>query len=91
MMTNSEDTQTKTFSGYLIVDWKNETMRHRKTEPDDLAPTQLAIPVSVDVAVPEVSVPTIEAAIEVPAAQVEQSVVQKTRELAEERGLVEDG
>ena len=36
-----------------------------------------------DIEVPEVTVPTIEAAIKVPAAQVEQLVVQETHELAE--------
>ncbi|RQG93708.1 hypothetical protein [Natrarchaeobius oligotrophus] len=88
--TNPDDeTTTKTFDLFLVIDWKNDSVRHRKTEPDDLAPTQLAIPVSIDVNVPEVTVPTIEAAIDVPAASVEQSVVQETRELADDRGLLE--
>jgi hypothetical protein len=84
------DTQTKSFECYLVVDWKNESIRQRKTEPTDVAPTELAIPVALDINVPEVSVPTIEAAIDVPAAQVEHSVVEETRELAAERDLVED-
>jgi len=88
-MTNP-GTQTKTFECYLVIDWKNEKIRQRKTEPTDVAPTELAIPVSLDINVPEVSVPTIEAAIDVPAAQVEHSVVEETRELAEERDLVDD-
>jgi len=84
------DTQTKSFECYLVVDWKHETIRQRKTEPTDIAPTELAIPVSLDINVPEVSVPTIEAAIDVPAAQVEHSVVEETRELAEDRGPVDE-
>jgi hypothetical protein len=43
--------------------------------------------VSLDINVPEASVPTIEAAIDVPAAQVEHSVVEETRELAEDRDI----
>ena len=39
----------------------------------------------------EVQSPTIEAAIDVPAAQVEHTVVEETRELAEERGVIDDG
>lgn len=88
-MTDPE-TETKTFSGYLVVDWKREEMRYRKTKPRDKSPTELAIPLSIDVRVPEVQVPTIEAAIDVPAAQVEQSVIEETRELAEQNGVGED-
>ncbi|GAA1280200.1 hypothetical protein GCM10009725_30080 [Aeromicrobium tamlense] len=84
------DTTTKNFELFLVIDWKNDKVRHRKTEPADLAPTQLAIPVSIDINVPEVTVPTIEAAIDVPAAQVEQSVVQETRDLAEAHGVLEE-
>jgi hypothetical protein len=78
------DAETETFEGYLILDWRSGEQRQRKTEPTDLAPHQLAIPYSIDVDVPEVTVPTIEAAIEVPEAEVEQSIVEETRELADE-------
>lgn len=87
---DQDNVETKTFEGYLIVDWKRGEMRHRKTKPNDISPTELAIPVSIDVRVPEVQIPTIEAAIDVPAAQVEQSVVDETREMARETGLVDD-
>ena len=90
-MGNTDNIQTKHFECYLVMDWKNESIRQRKTEPTDIAPTELAIPVSLDINVPEVSVPTIEAAIDVPAAQVEHTVVEETRELAEERGVIDDG
>lgn len=83
--------ETKRFTGHLIIDWNDETMRHRKTAPDDsLGPTELAIPVSVDITVPEIQVPSIEAAIKVPATQVEQSVVEETRAIARERGVLDD-
>lgn len=77
------DSETETFEGYLVLDWRSGEQRQRKTEPADLAPHQLAIPYSIDVDVPEVAVPTIEAAIEVPEAEVEQSIVEETREVAE--------
>ena len=44
----------------------NETMPHHKTKPDDLTPTQLTISVSIDVEMPDITAPTIEATIEVP-------------------------
>lgn len=45
----------KTYSGYLIANWRDDDLRYRKTRPDDLAPRELSIPVSISVAVPEVS------------------------------------
>ena len=78
------DAETELFEGYLILDWRDGSQRRRKTEPADLAPHQIAIPYSIQVRVPEVTVPTIEAAIDVPEAEVEQSVIEETQALAED-------
>ena len=51
--------------------------------PQSPQATQSVI-VSSSVDVPEVTVPTIEAAVEVPEAEVEQSIVEETRKLADE-------
>lgn len=50
------DTQIKTFECYFTIDWKNEEIRQPKSEPTDVAPTELAIPVSLDIDVLEMSV-----------------------------------
>lgn len=69
---------TRSYSGYLIVDWRDakssNDVRFRKTEPTDPAPHEVTIPVSVDVTVPEVDVPSIMAEVEIPAPEVEEVV-----------------
>lgn len=70
-----DDTETKTYDGYLIVNWRDDELRFRKTAPTgSLAPQELAIPLTVDVTIPEVQVPEIHADIEVPPAKVNRAV-----------------
>lgn len=78
--TDSEATaaQTKEYSGYIIVNWRNDEVRYRKTAPrDDANPRELAIPITVEVEVPEVQVPEIDADITVPPAQVEHAIAEE--------------
>lgn len=74
----STEETTKDYSGFLIVNWRDDNVRYRKTPPNTnkQSPYEIAIPVSVSVAVPSVTVPEIEADIEVPPAEVEHAVSQ---------------
>lgn len=83
------DEQQKDFDGFLIIDWKNEDARFRKTDPEDnISPFELAIPVGVAITLPEVAVPKIEADITVPAAEVEEAVTEQYR-TGKEQGEME--
>lgn len=66
-------TEQKTLRAYLIVNWKEETLRVRKTEPDSArtSPSELALPLTVEIVVPDVDTPEITKRIEVPPARVE--------------------
>jgi len=74
----SDESDTRTYGGYLIIDWReantSDAIRFRKTEPSNPAPHEIAIPVSVNVTVPDVEVPSIEADVDVPAPEVEEVV-----------------
>lgn len=68
------DAETKTYEGHLIVNWRNDQVRYRKTGPGgSLAPQELAIPLSIDVTIPEVQVSEIHADIEIPPVKVERT------------------
>lgn len=75
--TEPEET-VKNLSAYLIVNWKDETIKSRKTEPSQskLSPYEIAIPASVEVVVPDVEVPELTARIEVPRANVESGLIE---------------
>lgn len=72
------DTTTKTLTAYLVVNWKDESLKTRKTEPSEakLSPYEIAIPANVEVVVPEVEVPEITARVEVPRANVESGLLE---------------
>jgi hypothetical protein len=75
MSDDSDGGETKTYEAYLLINWSKDDLRVRKTHPGGkLGPQELAIPISVDVTVPEVQVPEIHADITVPPAKVEQAV-----------------
>jgi hypothetical protein len=69
------ETTTKTYSGYLIVDWRDDDLRFRKTRPSkkNRGPTEYPVAVEIEVAVPEFDVPTLAAELSVPEAQVRQT------------------
>lgn len=58
----------KDITGYLIVDWRDETHRTRKSKPaaSELGANELLAELDISVSVPEVDVPTLAAQIEVP-------------------------
>lgn len=58
----------KNITGYLIVDWRDETHRTRKSKPSasELGANELLAELDIRVSVPEVDVPTLAAQIEVP-------------------------
>jgi len=69
------ETTTKTYNGYLIVDWRDDDLRFRKTRPDksDRGPTEYPVEVEVEVEVPEYDIPTLAAELSVPEADVRQA------------------
>lgn len=70
------ETNTKTYNGYLIVDWRDDDLRFRKTKPskDDRGPTEYPVEVEVEVEVPEFDIQTLAAELTVPEAQIRQAV-----------------
>lgn len=65
-------TQEKTITGWLVVDWKKEQHRTRKSKPSatDLGSNELLAELKVNVSVPDVDVPTLAVDIDVPEPQV---------------------
>lgn len=65
--------ETKTLKTYLVVNWKEETLRTRKTKPDNKnkSPFEFVIPINIDVTVPDFELEPLEGHIEVPRVAVE--------------------
>lgn len=63
---------TKNIGGWLIVDWKKGSHRTRQNKPkaSELGNNEVMAELSVEVTVPEVDVPTLAVAIDVPEPQV---------------------
>lgn len=61
----------KKITGWLVVDWKNETHRTRKSKPKatDLGANEVLAELNVEVHVPEVEVPTLGVTVDVPEPQ----------------------
>ena len=76
--------QTKEYDGYLVVNWRDDDIRFRKTAPASgrSSPYEVAVPMTLAVNVPTVEVESIEANITIPPAQVEE-VVTEAVEVAE--------
>jgi len=62
----------KTITGWLVVDWRNETHRTRKSKPGatDLGANEVLAKLNVEVNIPEVDVPALGIAVDVPEPQV---------------------
>jgi hypothetical protein len=62
----------KTITGWLVVNWKNETHRTRKSKPGatDLGANEVLAKLDIEVHIPEVDVPTLGVAVNVPEPQV---------------------
>jgi len=75
-MTNNDN--DKEIRQYLIIDWKDETTRTRKSKPtaSDLGTNEVYAELEIDVHIPEVDVATIAAKVDVPEARVEAANLQ---------------
>jgi len=62
----------KQITGWLVIDWKNETHRTRKSKPKatDLGANEVLAELNVEIHIPEVEVPTLDVAVDVPEPQV---------------------
>ncbi len=76
MTDGSRDARTKTYRGWVLVDWRDDDLRFRKTKPDksDRKPTEYPVKVELEVEVPELETPTLAAEICVPETQVKRVV-----------------
>ena len=63
----------KSLSAYLVVDWRDEDLKVRKTKPET-SPYEVAVPLDLEIEVPEVDVQTLSARLEVPQAHVHKIV-----------------
>jgi len=86
-MNATNETTTETYSGYLIVDWRDDNLRYRKTRPDksDRGPTEYPVRVEVEVEVPEYDIPTLATELSVPESKVREVAA------ADVTGIVEGG
>ena len=66
--------ETKEFSGYLYINWKDDDLRLRKTKQNNPSPYEIVTKVSVDVEIPEMDIPEISKTIEVSEVQVKEAV-----------------
>ncbi|QPL12259.1 hypothetical protein HrrHc1_190 [Halorubrum phage Hardycor1] len=86
----------KTFAGYLIVDYRDDDLRFRKTRPSrgERSPSEYPLKVEVTAEVPEYDVPTLSADLNVPEAQVRAAATEDLLDDAnrpEWHDLVDDG
>lgn len=65
-------TNTKTITSWLVIDWKSENSRTRKSKPSasELGTNELLAELNVEVEIPDVEVPTLALEIDVPEPQV---------------------
>ena len=76
---------TKEYSGFLVVDWRDDDLRFRKTRPGagDRGPTEYPVEVTVEVEVPEFDIPDLSADMKVPAPAVREAVATELHENGE--------
>lgn len=70
--------ETKTITGWLVVDWKKGNHRTRKSKPSagDLGKNELLAKISIEVHVPDVPTAELAVAIDVPEPQVRQAALE---------------
>lgn len=61
---------TKSYEGFLLINWKDDDLRFRKTKPADHSPWEVPMAVEVEVNVPKFDTPTLAAEVNVPRTQV---------------------
>jgi len=66
---------TKSYNGYIVVNWKDDDLRFRQTRPgkSDRSPFEVPVKVSFEVIVPEFDIPEISQTLEIPEVQVKQA------------------
>lgn len=67
-------TRTKKYTGWLVLNWRDDDIRFRKTKPSksDRSPAEYPVKVSVEAEIPELDIPEIAAELNVPQPQVRQ-------------------
>lgn len=63
----------KDISAFLVVDWRDEKLKVRKTRPET-SPYEVAVPLDLEIEVPEVDVESLSARLQVPQAHVHKIV-----------------
>lgn len=71
-------TETHEIAAWLVVDWRSGSTRTRKSKPanQELGTNELLAELAIEVAVPEVDVPTLAARIEVPEPRVQAATLE---------------
>ena len=65
---------TKELTCYLVVDWRDEDLKVRKTKPSKTSPYEIAVPLDLEIEVPDVDVQTLSAKLQVPQAHLHRIV-----------------
>lgn len=73
-------TREKTITGWLVVDWKQDSHRTRKSKPDSLGTNELLVKISIIVTVPEMDVPDLALEVDVPEPQVRAAALEAPHE-----------
>lgn len=79
----------KVISGYLVIHWKDESLKVRKTKPSDLSPYQIALDVNLTIEVPEVDTPEIAERLVIPQPTVEGLVQEQVTDIQREEWMQE--
>jgi len=68
--------ETKSYSGYIVVNWKDDDLRFRKSKPSksERSPFEVPVKVNFDVEVPDFEIPEMSQTLEIPKVQVKQAV-----------------
>lgn len=82
--------ETKNYSGYIVVNWKDDDLRFRKSKPSksERSPFEVPVRVNFDIEVPEFDIPEVSQTLEIPQVQVKQAVSELV-DYEEEDPLVE--
>lgn len=73
MTIHENEGRERQIENWLVINWDSGSTRTRKSEPEagDLGPQEIGTRLQLNVTIPEIDVPTLEADIEVPAPKVE--------------------
>jgi hypothetical protein len=97
MPSEDDHLQRKEIETYVVIDYRDESIRTRKTEPTDLSPYEIVIETSFTVVVPDLPTPELSAELRVPEPKVEEALAEQFHGEVEspdefvEVGFEEDG